>query len=211
MKEKILAKVEECFLIAEKFYGKTFERPTNIIFKRCGTNGGHSSYAKRELMFQLDLAEHHKDDFLNRTVPHEVAHYVQRAVYGYRNSYGKVMPHGHEWKYIMRRVFGLNPDRCHKYDTSVTQTKKQTRHIYSCSCGKIFKISTTMHNKIQKALEVSKNTRYYDGNLQPYYKKPTYGKLCLRCRGTIFLKEEGNAAQQKMERLLNQLKAKALA
>jgi SprT protein len=148
MQDAILAKVEESFVIAEKFYNRTFERPRNIIFKRSGTTGGHSHYGRRELMFQLDLAEHNQEDFLKRTVPHEVAHYVQRAVYGYSRNGKKVMPHGTEWKYIMRNVYHLNPDRCHTYDTSVTTTRKRARDFkWSCDC-KIHNVTSNIHNKM---------------------------------------------------------------
>lgn len=173
MQEQILAKIEECFQVAEKYFNRKFERPTNIIFKRNGTRGGYSNYSQRELMFQLDLAEHHENDFLNSTVPHEVAHYVQRAVYGYTNGFGrKVMPHGREWKGIMRNVFRLEPSRCHSYDTSVTKTRKQRKFEWGCNCGKTFQLSTTMHNKCIRSKQ-----RY-----------GTYNRICLSCKGEIFPK-----------------------
>jgi SprT protein len=144
MQQEILAKVEECFMIAEKFFGKNFERPRNIKFKRSGTTAGTSCYSERELMFQLDFADHNPENFISQVVPHEVAHYVQRAVYGY----GTVKPHGKEWKFVMRRVYNLVPDRCHSYDTSVTTTRTRKRFDYSCGCT-IHKISSIVHNRIQ--------------------------------------------------------------
>ena len=165
-REKILVKVEESFKKAEAFFNLKFERPLNIVFKRSGTTGGYSAYKRRELMFQLDLAEHHEQDFLARTVPHEVAHYVQRAVYGYSHNGKKVMPHGKEWKYIMRRVYGLDPARCHSYDTSVTTTKRQRRFAWTCDCGKDFKLSTRMHND---CLRKKKATG-------------SYGRMCGTCK-----------------------------
>lgn len=146
VQKEIVEKVEECFLIAEKFFNRTFERPKNIIFKRSGTTGGHSNYFKRELMFQLDIAEHNADDFIKTVVPHEVSHYVQRAVYGYSDN---VKPHGREWKYIMVRVYNLPPDRCHSYDVSVTKTRKRRRFMYSCGCSTTHSISSVIHNRIQ--------------------------------------------------------------
>jgi SprT protein len=145
VKQEIIEKVEESFLIAEKFFNKTFERPRNIIFKRNGATGGSSNYNQRELMFQLDIAEHNADDFIKQVVPHEVAHYVQRAVYGYVG----VTPHGREWKYIMSRVYKLSPDRCHSYDVSVTKTRKRRRFMYSCGCSTTHDISSVIHNRIQ--------------------------------------------------------------
>jgi len=145
-KDEILVATEQAFLVAEKFYNTTFERPKNIIFKRNGTTAGHSAYCRRELMFQLDLAEHNAD--FKSTVEHEVAHYVQRAVYGYYRNGKKVMPHGAEWKYIMRNVYHLNPDRCHNYDTSVTTTRKRRRDFkWSCNC-KVHNVTKTLHNRM---------------------------------------------------------------
>lgn len=202
MQAKITTKLEECFLIAEKFFDRTFERPEEIIFKREGTRGGYSWYAKREMMFQLDFAEANEEDYINQVVPHECAHYVQDQLYPRSKA------HGREWKYIMRACFKLAPDRCHSYDYSVTKTKagyKQTRHIYGCDCGKTFKISTTMHNRIQNAIKESKSRRYYDANMKAYNPKPTYSKVCVACRGTITLKEEGDSDAQKLQNLMKKL------
>lgn len=204
MQEKILNKVEESFLRAEKFYGRTFPRP-RVIFKRSGTTAGFATCDCKVLMFQLDLAEHHERDFIDNTVPHEVAHNIQFHIHPTSQA------HGYEWKFIMTRVMGILPDRCHSYNTLVTSVKRETRHIYTCPCQKEFKVSTTTHNRIQKALTESKTRKYYDANLQPYYKKPTYSKICSRCRGVITLKELGNSDLQKMERLLKQLQAKSIA
>ena len=146
VKQEIIEKVEESFLIAERFYNKTFERPRNIIFKRNGATGGSSNYSQRELMFQLDIAEHNADDFIKVVVPHEVAHYVQRAIYGYSHD---VKPHGRQWKYIMVRVYNLPAERCHSYDVSVTKTRKRSRFMYSCGCSTTHSISSVIHNRIQ--------------------------------------------------------------
>jgi SprT protein len=143
---EISEKVENCFVAAEQFFNKSFIRPQSIIFKRNGTTAGWSNYTKKALMFQLDLAEHNSEDFINQVVPHEVAHYVQRAVFGYGSA---VKPHGKEWKHIMRAVYKLQPDRCHSYDTSVTKTKKRSvlRFSYACKC-RTHQITSVKHNRI---------------------------------------------------------------
>lgn len=149
MHSQITTKVEECFQIADKFFNKQFQRPQHIVFKRNGTRGGYSWWAKKELMFQLDFAESNPEDFLNSTVPHECAHYIQSQQFPGSKA------HGREWQYIMSNCFKVPAKRCHNYDVSVTTTKRETRHIYGCSCGKEFKISTTIHNRIQQALQIS--------------------------------------------------------
>lgn len=146
MKEAILAKVEESFKKAEAFYGKTFSRPTEFIWKRNGTTAGYCyhSPSKKTLMFQLDIAEANEEDFLVNTVPHEVAHYIQFEQYGYKQT-----PHGKFWKYVMRYVMGISPERCHSYDTSNIKKRTITRVQYDCSCRSRM-YTMTKHNRIVK-------------------------------------------------------------
>jgi SprT protein len=195
MQEQIIDNVEGCFITAEKFYNRKFDRPTAIIFKRSGTTAGRCTmahnFSRRELMFQLDLAEHNPEDYKN-TCAHEVAHYIQFMVYGF-----KVAAHGREWQYIMRYVYNLNPDRLHNYDTSVTKVKRQTRHTYTCSCRK-YELSSTMHNRIQTALNdfASGKTRAI-----------TYARKCGSCGVRLKLEKVGDANQQKLDLLLKRLDA----
>ena len=194
MQDTILQKVEECFLIAEKFFNRVFPRPTNIIFKRNGTKAGTClvsfNQSIRELMFQLDLAEHNKQTF-HEIVVHEMAHYIQRMVFG-----SFVKSHGKEWKYVMIKVFNAEPIRCHSYDTSVTKTKRQNTYEYTCDCSRIIRVKTTSHNRIQNSLK-------YQGNRS----KPSYYQFCKCCRSMIRLVEnKNNSIENKLNSLKNKLK-----
>lgn len=192
MQDTILQKVEECFIIAEKFFKREFERPTKIIFKRNGTKAGTCSVSFdqsiRELMFQLDLAEHNKETY-HETVVHEMAHYIQRMVFG-----SFVKSHGKEWKYVMKKVFNAEPIRCHNYDVSVTKTKRQNTYEYTCDCSRIIRVKTTSHNRIQNALK-------YQGK-NP---KPSYYQFCKCCRSMIQLVDK---QQDTIETKINILKKK---
>lgn len=149
MELRIHEKIEESFKKAEAFYGRSFSRPKHIVFKTKGTSGGHCCYGRSELMFQIELAKNHAEDFISQTVPHEVAHWIDVERYGYeRTRTGRYVHHGRTWKYIMRHVYGLNPDRCHSYDVSTVVTKQQERHNYTCNCGQSHVVSTTIHNRI---------------------------------------------------------------
>jgi SprT protein len=205
MKQQILDKVEACFLTAENYYKQPFPRPTNIEFRRSGTTGGRCtmnySKTKRELMFQLDLAEHHPEDYEN-TVTHEVAHYVQFFLYLQVGK--KLRPHGYEWEYIMTRVYGIPADRCHNYDTTVTKVKRELRHIYTCGCNTEFAISTTMHNHIQNGLKGIQQRRW-NARLGRYVYRSGL-KICSRCGDRIYLKQLGDPNQKRLEDLQRELK-----
>jgi len=139
---KIRKKVEEGFLIAEKYYGQTIPRP-KISFDLKGRTAGTSNYSKNELRFNLMLAMENEEQFLGDTVFHEVAHYIQRWKHGYGCP-----PHGNEWKAIMIQCFKLPPKRCHTYD--VTNVSRRTRpYSYKCNC-KTYQVGLTLHSRIQR-------------------------------------------------------------
>jgi predicted SprT family Zn-dependent metalloprotease len=147
MQQRILDKVEESFKKAEAFYGRTFSRPQNIIFKRSGTTAGHSCYARKELMFQIALAEKEGDNFINRTPAHEVAHYIDDEVYGNKYVNGRRQIHGARWKFIMTHVMKQEASRCHSFDTSAVKGKRE-RIEYYCANGHNLNISSVIHNRI---------------------------------------------------------------
>lgn len=153
MKQRILDKVEESFKKAEAYYNKTLTRPTNIIFKRTGTTAGHSCYARQELMFQIAIAENEGDNFINRTPAHEVAHYIEKEVYGYAyKPSGRRDIHGKRWQFIMRNVMKQDASRCHSFDTSEVK-RKRTRFAYTCFNGHTLNISSVIHNRIVKGIK----------------------------------------------------------
>jgi len=106
--------------------------------------------AQRPLLrFNLDIARHHPDDFLARTVTHEVAHLVTAA------CHGRTRPHGPEWRAVMVYLGISEPSRCHDYAVDESQVRRQRRWAYACTCS-LHELSTTRHNRIQRT-----GTRYH--------------------------------------------------
>ena len=155
MKQRILNKVEESFVKAESFYGRKFTRPKNIIFKRSGSTAGHCDYRKSELMFQIGLAEQEQDNFINDTPAHEVAHWIDRELYGFRTTQGgNVIRHGDTWKHIMRYVMNQDPERCHSFDVANFKRARNT-FDYVCIRGCKHTLSSVIHNRILKGRKYS--------------------------------------------------------
>ncbi|MBP6242609.1 MAG: SprT-like domain-containing protein [Chromatiaceae bacterium] len=74
------------------------------------------------------LLGRHGEDFLARTVPHEVAH-----IMAFRRHGLGIQPHGPEWRAMMQ-LFGVAPERCHDFDVSGLQTRTLNRYPYQCGC-----------------------------------------------------------------------------
>lgn len=123
--DRILSTVENCYLLAEAHFDQRFARP-RVSLDLKGQRAGVAYLARNLLRFNGQMYQDHTEDFLQQTVPHEVAHLVADAVYGPR-----IRPHGPEWQSIMVEVYGLPPKRCHDYPVPVRQA---TRYIYQCGC-----------------------------------------------------------------------------
>jgi SprT protein len=84
------------------------------------------------------------DEFLSRTVPHEMAHILQFIHYPHSK------PHGREWDQFCRVLTGATMPRCHSYDvTGIKRTRKVKKYLFACGCRQ-HKISSTIVNRIMK-------------------------------------------------------------
>ena len=128
-KEKIIMmatiKTAEYLVIANKHFGKEFDFPT-IDFSLRGSCSGSMQTTGREFKnpyMKLNKAYfvENWDDMINKTIPHEIAHYVADKMFKTRCH------HDWRWKSIMVNVFKLSPERCHNYDTPSKDCQKQVK------------------------------------------------------------------------------------
>jgi SprT protein len=96
------------------------------------------------LRFNLGIARRHRQDFLERTVAHEVAHLITTA------CHGRTRPHGREWQGVMAYLGIADPSRCHDYSLDESEVRRQRRWTYACGCSS-HELSTTRHNRIQRS------------------------------------------------------------
>ncbi len=155
MPERLNARVEACYTLAEQFFKRRFPRP-EVSLKLRGQKAGVAHLQQNLLRFNEQLYRENTEHFLRQTVAHEVAHLVAHQMFGAR-----IQPHGEEWRLIMRGVYELPPDRCHTY---AIRRRVGTRYVYRCSCAdQDFAFTPQRH-----AL-VAKGRRYY----------------CRRCKTTL--------------------------
>jgi SprT protein len=139
IKNQVIDKVHECF----KKVNMEYDIPM-VRFSKRGRVAGTANYGKWSVNFNPVLMRENPDIFLNQTVPHECAHLIARQRYS--NRY--IKPHGREWKYTMRQL-GVNPKRCHSYDTSNSAVYHKNKYKYHCNCQDHI-VGPTIHKKIQK-------------------------------------------------------------
>lgn len=137
----ILHRLEQCYLLAEQHFARPFERPRVSLNLR-GQKAGIAYLQRNLLRFNEQLYRENQQDFLQQTVPHEVAHLLAQALYGDR-----IRPHGREWQGLMTGLFGLPAHRCHDY--AVPQ-RRSTRYLYRCSCPESMPFTPQRHALVRR-------------------------------------------------------------
>ena len=128
----------ESFTLAEDYFRTPFKRPTITLNQR-GKIAGSAHLQKNLIKLNKTLFVQNFDEFKRQVIPHEVAHLVCFQ------KFGKVKPHGSEWKSIMRAVFNLDAAVTHKFDVASVGMQEYT---YRCDCPELIKLSAIRHNKV---------------------------------------------------------------
>lgn len=131
---------------ARIFYGIKLP-DANIDFSlrgRCAGQAKVDIIGETSLRINQQLLAENREDFLTNTIPHEVAHLVVNWQSGKNRQ--RPRPHGPEWRSVMRNCFGLEPRRCHNYQTSPARIVPRA-FLYSCNCRE-HHLTSIMHNKI---------------------------------------------------------------
>lgn len=130
--------IEESVLKANRAFGCVFHLPS-LSFKLRGKAAGKAYLQTNEIRINPTLFIENKDEFLREVVPHEVAHLI-----AYQH-FGRVKPHGKEWRYIMAEIFKIAPSTTHRFDvSSVSKTFE-----YRCDC-QAYPLSIHRHGKVQR-------------------------------------------------------------
>ncbi|WP_141317276.1 SprT family zinc-dependent metalloprotease [Halomonas halmophila] len=92
-----------------------------------GKGAGQTHFGRGGLRFNPVLFDDNRHAFMVEVVPHEMAHWL---VHHLSDGQG-VAPHGHEWRTVMRELFGLTPQATHDFDT---RRASPAPYQYRCQC-----------------------------------------------------------------------------
>jgi len=98
-----------------------------IWFDLRGKGAGQAHFGRGGLRFNPQLLSENRQAFIDEVVPHEMAHWL---VWHLQDG-PSARPHGHEWRTVMRRLFGLTPSVTHRFDTA---RASPAPHLYRCEC-----------------------------------------------------------------------------
>lgn len=168
---RVLEVTQRCIDLANKRYGMSLGMP-RIEYSLRGCTAGKAMEDFRMLLHPHFLVTE-TEDMINVTVPHEIAHIIVgarehlghygnqlRVVRRGRRLRRVIAPHGPEWGEVME-LFGLDPERCHKYDVKEVRVRK-ARYQYQCAnpkCNRVISISGRAHNQLLR----KPNSRWHIG------------------------------------------------
>lgn len=166
VKHRVAKKVNECIDKANLHFNRTYPIPT-IHYDVRGTRGGYQE--RGELHFNPILLMENVEDFMERTVPHELAHWIDTVNGGNarpaNDSYqvlssmilggrkvrrAKRSIHGPTWQHICRVLGMRDITRTHRYDVTNARVKLKVKFEYKCNnCAKTIFMSSVRHNKFR--------------------------------------------------------------
>lgn len=101
----------------------------SMDFNKRGLSAGTATYSTNHISINpIYLVEQANNNFIEETIPHELAHLIAYNVYG-RAGHG----HGRKWQRVMRTL-GQTPDRCHNYDGTNARVRQTVKYEISCGC-----------------------------------------------------------------------------
>ncbi|KGQ71340.1 SprT family protein [Chelonobacter oris] len=136
---QIARRLRSCLDLAERHFNRTFIVP-DFNFRLRGLKAGVAYLQQNEIRLNRTLLLENSDAFLQQVVPHELAHLLVYQIYG------RVKPHGKEWRFVMAQLFRLPADTCHQFDI---QNVQGNTVAYRCDC-QTHQLSLRRHNNIVK-------------------------------------------------------------
>lgn len=136
LKMQVQRQLQRDLAKANAYFGKAFVSPS-VSYAVRGVKAGVAYLQRNEIRFNPILLQENGIAFVQQVVPHELAHIL---VY---QQFGRVQPHGKEWKMMMETVLNVPADIYHCFDTQNVSRQFE----YACGCQRHW-LSLRRHNAV---------------------------------------------------------------
>ena len=140
-------RLQYCHQLAEQQLQRRFPLPT-LSFDQRGRIAGSARLQSNHIRLNAVLLADNPDEFMHEVIPHEFCHLLVWQLHGRGSLFGRVRPHGPQWKGLMKSLFNLNGTSTHRMDISKVAGRQ---FPYHCQCGPV-QLSIRRHNRIQKGV-----------------------------------------------------------
>jgi len=117
------------------------------------------------VQFNLEMAcdkRNNLDEYINKIVPHEVAHLIVFAKQQVNAAWKKERGHGKYWKHVMIKLGVPSNKITRTHNFEVIYTRKLKRYVYVCpDCGENFNLTKHKHNQCKVQIEHHGHTLFF--------------------------------------------------
>jgi SprT protein len=139
--EQVTREIKRCLQTESEHFGIELKSMPTVLYDLKGHTAGKAFIYENKLRLNRGLLLKYKEDFIKRTVTHEMGHLIATRQHG---SCG----HGPFWKNVMR-ILGGPTSRCHSYKTTPARVHKKIKMVCQ-SCGTTVSVGAIIANKIRK-------------------------------------------------------------
>ena len=137
LQQAVMRSLREKLQLANQRLERYYPEP-KLVYQQRGTAAGTAWLQHWEIRLNPVLLMENQQAFIDEVVPHELAHLL---VWKY---YGRVAPHGKEWKWMMESVLGVPAERTHKFETASVSSRS---FPYRCGCRQ-HQLTVRRHNRV---------------------------------------------------------------
>jgi len=137
LQQAVMRCLRDKLALANRYLQRDYALPT-ILYQQRGTSAGTAWLERNEIRLNPVLLLENQQAFIDEVVPHELAHILVWQ------HFGRVAPHGREWKWMMATVLEVNPRRTHQFSVA---TVRANTFPYHCGC-QTHQLTVRRHNRV---------------------------------------------------------------
>lgn len=137
LQQAVMRCLREKLQLAAEHFAEEFAEP-KIVYQQRGTSAGTAWLQAWEIRLNPVLLLENQHAFIDEVVPHELAHLLVFR------RFGRVAPHGSEWRWMMESVLRVPASRTHGFETASVQSKT---FPYQCACQR-HQLTVRRHNRV---------------------------------------------------------------
>lgn len=137
IQQAVMRRLREKLAQANLKLERNYPEP-KLSYTQRGTSAGTAWLESYEIRLNPVLLLENSEAFIEEVVPHELAHLLVWK------HFGRVAPHGKEWKWMMESVLGVPARRTHQFEL---QSVRRNTFPYRCKCQE-HQLTVRRHNRV---------------------------------------------------------------
>ncbi|WP_437889350.1 SprT family zinc-dependent metalloprotease [Phytobacter sp. V91] len=137
--QAIMRSLREKLALANSKLERNYPLP-KLVYQQRGTAAGTAWLNHWEIRLNPVLLVENEQAFIDEVVPHELAHLLVWK------HFGRVPPHGKEWKWMMESVLGVPARRTHQFEL---ESVRRNTFPYRCKCQQ-HQLTVRRHNRVMR-------------------------------------------------------------